>query len=124
MEAGRLTVLLLGVVLTVSARTAAGQPVVNGAPPNGKDDTANIQAALNACVAQGPGCTVQLLAGTYLTKQLVTYNFRGTFKGMGKDRTIIEALPYLPVVLLDPVTRGRVHAQHDDVSVAQLDHLC
>lgn len=106
MKAGRLTVLLLGVVLTVSARTAAGQPVVNGAPPNGKDDTANLQAALNACVAQGPGCTVQLLAGTYLTKQLVTYNFRGTFKGMGKDRTIIEALPYLPVVLLDPITGG------------------
>lgn len=61
MKAGRLTVLLLGVVLTVSARTAAGQSVANVAPPNGKDDTANVQAALNACVAQGPGCTVQLL---------------------------------------------------------------
>jgi hypothetical protein len=106
MEAGRLTVLLLGVVLTVSARTAAGQPVVNGAPPNGKDDTANIQAALNACVAQGPGCTVQLLAGTYLTKQLVTYNFRGTFKGMGQNKTTIQALPNLAVTGGDPVTVG------------------
>jgi len=67
------------------------------APPNGTNDTANIQAALDACVAQGPGCTVQLQAGRYLSRQLVAYNFRGTLKGMGKYNTIIEALPYLPV---------------------------
>lgn len=35
----------------------------------------------------------------YLTRQLVEYNFQGTFKGMGKDITAIEALPYLPVTL-------------------------
>ena len=67
--------------------------------PNGHDDTANIQAALNSCVAQGPGCTVELQVGKYLTKQLVTYNFHGTFKGMGMDVTSIEALPNLPVTI-------------------------
>jgi Right handed beta helix region len=69
--------------------------------PNGSDDTANIQAALDACVVRGKGCTVQLAAGRYFTKQLVAYNFQGTFKGMGKDRTTIEALPNLPVNLVD-----------------------
>ena len=106
MEVPKFTVLLLGIVLTVSARAVAAQSVVNVAPPSGKDDTANIQAALNACVAQGPGCTVQLREGKYLTKQLVTYNFRGTFKGMGMGRTTIEALPHLTVNTPDPVVYG------------------
>jgi parallel beta-helix repeat protein len=97
MEAAKLTVLFLGIVLTISTQAAAGQSVVNVGPPSGKDDTANIQVALNACVAHGPDCTVQLLAGRYLTRQLVTYNFRGTFKGMGVDSTTIEALHNLPV---------------------------
>ena len=39
----------------------------------------------------------ELAAGTYFTKQVVVYNFQGTFKGMGMDSTIIEALPNLPV---------------------------
>jgi hypothetical protein len=78
--------------------TASGRgSTIRVVPPNGVDDTASIQAALNACVAKGPGCTVQLGAGTYLTKQVVVYNFQGTFKGMGIDSTTIEALPNLPV---------------------------
>lgn len=101
MEAPRFAVLLLGVVLTVSARGTAGQSVMNVPPPNGQDDTANIQAALNACVVQRPGCTVQLQAGRYLTRQLVTYNFQGTVKGMGVDSTTIEALHPLFVNIPD-----------------------
>jgi hypothetical protein len=66
-------------------------------PGNLPDDTAAIQAALDWCVAQGPGCTVQLQAGTYYISQLVTYNFRGVVAGSGRDRTIVEALPNLPV---------------------------
>lgn len=92
MQTRRLAVLLLGAFLTVSACAVAGQSVVNVAPPDGTDDTVSIQSALNACVAQGPGCTVQLQAGKYFTRQLVTYNFHGTFKGMGIDSTTIEAL--------------------------------
>ncbi len=77
--------------------------VVTVAPPNGTDDTAVMQAALNACVAHGPGCTVQLAAGTYLTKQLFAKDFHGTFKGKGMDVTIIQALPNLEVSQEIPV---------------------
>ncbi len=93
----RISILLLilstCLLTTVSAWSASH--TVHVPPPNGVDDTANIQTALDACVAYGPGCTVQLQAGHYFTKQLVEYNLHGTFKGMGKDATIIEALPYL-----------------------------
>jgi hypothetical protein len=68
---------------------ASQQSIISVAPPNGSDDTDNIQAALNACVAKGPGCTVQLQAGTYLTRQLVTYNFQGTFKGMALQTQLL-----------------------------------
>jgi hypothetical protein len=87
--------LMLGLSLCVCIPALAD--VVMVAPPNGTDDTAVIQAALNACVAHGPGCTVQLAAGTYLTKQLFAKDFYGTFKGRGMDVTIIQALPNLEV---------------------------
>jgi hypothetical protein len=86
---------LLALTLLLPASAWAGNHTVYVPPPNGVDDTADIQAALDACVAYGPGCTVQFPAGNYLTKQLVAYNFRGNFKGMGRDHTIIAALPYL-----------------------------
>ncbi|HMD18394.1 MAG TPA: hypothetical protein VKH18_17135 [Terriglobales bacterium] len=92
---------ILGLILLLPATVRAGSHTVKVPPPNGVDDTANIQAALNACVAYGPGCTVKLAAGKYLTKQVVVYNFQGTFKGMGIDSTTIEALPNLPVHWLD-----------------------
>jgi hypothetical protein len=97
---------LLAVFGSLSLAAPPGVAAVDStilvAPPNGSDDTANIQAALDACVAHGPGCTVQLQAGKYLSRQLVSYNFQGTFKGMGKDRTSIEAL-YPLLVTLEPV---------------------
>ncbi|MGA2512797.1 MAG: hypothetical protein ABSG37_04170 [Candidatus Limnocylindrales bacterium] len=65
--------------------------------PNGTDDTANIQAALDWCAAHGPDCTVQLRAGTYHTSQLVEDNFQGTLQGFGENWTIIEALKGLTV---------------------------
>ncbi len=88
-----LCLLLLLLILPTAA--SAGSSTILVPPPNGKDDTANIQAALKACVAKGPGCTVQLQAGKYLTKEILVYNFKGTFKGMGMDITTIEALPEL-----------------------------
>lgn len=94
----RISILLLILFTCLTAATAwAGSHIVYVPPPNLTDDTTNIQAALDTCVAYGKHCTVQLAAGTYLTRQLVAYNFQGTFKGMGKSITVIEALPYLPV---------------------------
>src|SRR5262249_1356750 len=97
---------LLGLNLMMSAAVLANGTTIPVPPPNGSDDTANIQAALDACVAQGPGCTVQLDVGNYRTRQLVTFNFRGTFKGLGRDQTTIEALPNLVVNIQDPVVFG------------------
>lgn len=55
-----------------------------------KDDAervADTLRALDQCVAHGPGCTVQLAAGTYFTNHLYTESFRGTGKGSGMDVT-------------------------------------
>ena len=97
----RLSILIsiFSIALCLPTAAVANGYTVNVPPPTGVDDTSNIQAALDACVAYGPGCTVQFPAGNYLTKQLVAYNFRGNFKGMGQDRTVIAALPYLFVNL-------------------------
>ena len=62
--------------------------------PNGHDDTADIQAAFNACGAS-PGCTVQLVRGTYYISQVAVYGFQGEFVGMGQGVTLIQALPNL-----------------------------
>jgi hypothetical protein len=88
---------ILSLVILLPATAWAQGHTVTVPPPNGVDDTANIQQALDVCVKYGPGCTVQLAAGKYLTKQVVVYNFHGTFKGMGIDSTTIDALPNLPV---------------------------
>jgi hypothetical protein len=63
--------------------------------PNGHDDTADIQAAFNACVSYGPGCTVQLVKGTYYISQIAVSGFQGNFLGMGQGVTIIQGLPNL-----------------------------
>ena len=87
---------LVGVCLLISIPAYAANYIVRVSPPSGGDDTAMLQAALNDGVSH-PGSTVQLAAGTYLTKQLSAENFHGTFKGKGMDVTIIEALPNLEV---------------------------
>jgi len=52
------------------------------------------------CVASGTMCTVQLGAGIYLTRQLVTYNFKGALKGAGQNSTIIKPVGQLNVCQL------------------------
>ncbi|MFN7992419.1 MAG: glycosyl hydrolase family 28-related protein [Bryobacteraceae bacterium] len=98
---GRLTALIAGVLYLIglTAGTAwADHHIVYVPSPNGTDDTANIQLALDTCVQQHPGgCTIQLASGTYLTRQIVVSNFRGTLKGIGIGSTVIDALPNLPV---------------------------
>ena len=83
---------LLGLIAFLPVTAWAGGRVVNVPPPNGVNDTANLQAALDTCVAYGRDCTVQLAAGNYLTSQLVAYNFHGIFKGKGKIRR--QSRPY------------------------------
>ena len=86
--------LVLVIFFAISLSAYPSKLIVNVAAPSPSgDDTAVVQAALDDCVAHGPGCTVQLAAGTYLTKQLFAKDFHGTFKGKGMDVTIIQALP-------------------------------
>jgi hypothetical protein len=99
---------VVSLLLPTTARAArdGASAICSAAPPNGVDDTANLQAALDACVARGPRAAVQLAAGRYLTRQLVTYGLHGTLTGMGTDRTIVEALPNLRVTLTDAFSAG------------------
>jgi parallel beta-helix repeat protein len=86
--------LLIALVIffAISLSAYPAKLTVNVQGPNGPDDTAVVQAALDTCVAHGPGCTVQLAAGTYMTQQLFAKDFHGSFKGKGMDVTIIQAL--------------------------------
>jgi hypothetical protein len=65
--------------------------------PTGVDDTANLQSAFDTAVALGPGVTVQLVAGTYHTRQIAVNNFRGSFAAAGADSTVLTNLPNLVV---------------------------
>ena len=69
--------------------------------PTGVDDTTNLQCAFNAAVTYGAGAKVQLQAGNFHTGQIVVNNFRGTFTGDGKEKTVVTNLPNLYVVPSD-----------------------
>jgi len=88
------TVLICIVLAGTQTVHAANTYVV---APNGHNDTANIQAALNMCTTGAPSCTVQLEKGTYYISQITVYGFEGSFVGMGQGATIIQALPNLPI---------------------------
>jgi hypothetical protein len=63
--------------------------------PNGVDDTAAIQCAIDAATATGKEAVVQLTDGTFLSSFITAYGFTGVFKGKGMDKTEIQALPDL-----------------------------
>lgn len=69
--------------------------------PTDMDDTANMQCAFDLAVDAGPGKQVQLLAGTFRTKQIVVNKFSGRFTGAGADKTIVTNLPRLSVTRVD-----------------------
>jgi hypothetical protein len=59
--------------------------------PTGTDDTANIQCAFDNAVTE-QGSTLLLTAATYHTAQVAVFGFVGTFRGVGRDETIIKTL--------------------------------
>ena len=68
--------------------------------PTGIDDTKNLQCAIDLAVKAGRGSVVELAGPTgrpFYTAQLVAKNFRGTIRGKGMKRTIIQNLPDLCV---------------------------
>ena len=63
-----------------------------------EDNTKNLQCAIDLAVAAGRGSVVQLTRGEFCTAQLVApTNFKGTIRGEGMKRTIIQNLPDLCV---------------------------
>lgn len=106
-------VLMLAFVLILG--TAAAQPANPCDPafvartgkiirvsPTGVDDTANIQCAFDWANARGPGMTVRLTSGTFHTAQIYIYDFVGSFRGSGVDKTVIVNLPNLYVRFDEP----------------------
>ena len=73
-------------------------PIVNvfTVSPNGTDDTENLRQAFNKAIAYGTGATVKLEAGQYYINVMEIHEFKGFFKGAGKDKTFIDAVPDLP----------------------------
>ena len=65
--------------------------------PNGVDDTAELQAALERCSGARRRCVVSLCEGVFRIAPVRVGDFRGVLKGAGRDKTVIRALPDLVV---------------------------
>lgn len=100
---GALAAVLLGLLAAPALASAATFYV----HPSGGNDTQAIRKAFNAAVKAGPGSIVQLGAGQFYTNSVFVQGFRGTFRGAGKGKTVIDTLQGLgsgqPAV---PVTWG------------------
>ena len=60
--------------------------------PNGSDDTAQLQTALEACSGERRRCTIVLAEGVFHTDVLLVHNFQGRIHGQGRGRTIIQPI--------------------------------
>jgi hypothetical protein len=95
--------LALATLVAVLAGTPAAAQTYDAATrtvtvaPSGVDDTRAIATAFDVCRAVGPGCTVQLTEGTFLTRQHERVGFQGAFAGAGMDATEIRPLTPLPI---------------------------
>lgn len=74
--------------------------------PNGANDTANLQAALDSCRGEKEdGCEVRLAAGIFYTNTLVANNFHGKLRGAGQYDTTIRPVENerLNITGIDPM---------------------
>ena len=96
-----LAVVWCGAMLSASPARA---DIYLEAIPGSLDDTARIEAALDACSFPAPACTVRLGPGTFRVGLIVAEEFNGAFVGAGIGLTIIEAMPDIPASfsLLEP----------------------
>ena len=97
-----LGVLTLGVLVALGTTHAQGFDARSRTVtvvPSGGDDTMALRQAFATCIAVGPGCTVRLTEGTFVTRQHVIEGFHGAFVGAGSDRTFIE--PLAPLYVTD-----------------------
>jgi hypothetical protein len=68
--------------------------------PSGGDDTPDIMQAFEDAKAAGPGSIVQLCEGEYHLGFLQINDFYGSFRGAGKNKTVITAMNNLDAITL------------------------
>lgn len=69
--------------------------------PNGVDDTAQLQEALDACAGVAEPCTIDLAAGVFHTDALLAPDFRGEIRGRGMKQTTIRPVTDRPIRSVD-----------------------
>jgi hypothetical protein len=129
MKTKAFVVVCLALCLTlVAPPPLAAQGAVFVVEPSGGDDTDALQAAFDAALAAGPGSVVELAEGDFnIHEPIVVYNWSGTVRGAGKDRTILHtnADPFprrpLPEDAYGPwSTAGMFMFMYDDGAVGEL----
>lgn len=70
----------------------AAQEKIFDVLPNGFDDTQNLKDAFADAISYGPGAVVQLVEGEYFLGFIEIRDFEGSFRGAGKDKTVITAM--------------------------------
>jgi hypothetical protein len=84
-------------VLDETRLKAASPTAVFVVYPNGGDDTPAILEAFDDAKVAGPGSVVQLVEGTYHLNFIEIREFKGSFNGAGKGKTVITTVPDLSV---------------------------
>jgi hypothetical protein len=115
--------------LAVSATSSGGSASVKSAPYNAAgngttDDTAAIQAAINAANTAGGG-TVSFPAGTYLVSSTLTLYSRVRLQGAGRESTVIKLAAAANTDLLkshqfDTLTGGNTSGGVQQVAIIDL----
>lgn len=84
---------LLALFLSTSAAAQESDRPANHhlVTPSGTDDTAAIQAALDACDS-APTCVIEFAEGVFFARPLLSHGFTGTIRGAGSDASRIETL--------------------------------
>jgi hypothetical protein len=106
---------------TLKCKPIGSGAVFTVSPSADLKDSYAIQMAFNDAVAAGPGSTVQLAAGTfYLNERIEVEGFVGSFKGAGKDKTIITTPPDEPVNFSLPVAdwESLIKFRHGDINIS------
>jgi hypothetical protein len=94
---------ILSVVMSLAASAILASPAdahrrpAGCLAPNGTDDTAALQSALDRCQGATRGCVVSLCGGVFRISPVRVGDFRGVLRGAGRDRTVIRARPNLTV---------------------------
>ena len=83
--------------LGAASGMASAGPAIISVTPSGVDDTAPLQAALDACSAVTVPCRIELSAGIFHTDVLLVRDFRGALVGAGAGMTTIRPLQGIPL---------------------------